>query len=323
MAQLGKVFIAGHTGMAGGAIMRNLQSHGQQTLLLKRSNEVDLCNWEATKRFMQEVRPDVVIVAAAKVGGILANQRSPVEFFIENTRIAVNTIQAAYEAGVKRLLFLGSSCIYPREAAQPMAEESLLSGTLEPTNEAYALAKIGGLKLCEYYRRQYDVCYHSVMPTNLYGPGDNYHSQDSHVLPALIRKFHEAKVSNTAEVCLWGTGRPRREFLHVDDLAEAIYHLLICDNPPDLVNIGWGQDISIGELAEKIKEVIGFEGKITYDTSYPDGAPRKLLDISLITQLGWFPKIGLVEGLAMTYSSFLKEIQQDSFRCEPGCSLLK
>lgn len=322
MHNLGKVFVAGHRGMAGSAIVRNLKKHGDCSVVFKTRQELDLMDYTAVLRYIESEKPDIVVVAAARVGGILANNTYPVEFFTENIMTAINLIRASYEAKVNRLLFLGSSCIYPQLAPQPIEEEALLTGPLEPTNEAYALAKIGGLKLCEYYRRQYEVCYHSVMPTNLYGPGDNYHIRDSHAFAALIRKFHEAKVTGASEVKIWGTGKPRREFLHVDDFAEAVYQLLICDNPPDVVNVGWGEDISIEELANEMKEAIGFKGHIVFDSNYPGGTPRKLLNTSLISQLGWFPNITLKEGIRRTYQDFLQEMANGTLRCEEGSPIL-
>ena len=271
------------------------------------SRDLDLLNQAATYAYLQEHRPDAVIVAAAKVGGIHANSTYPAEFMLQNLAIAQNTIDGAYKAGVQRLIFLGSTCIYPKFAEQPIKEESLLTSALEPTNEAYAIAKIAGLKMCEYYRRQYGVCYHSAMPTNLYGQGDNYHPQNSHVLPALIRRFHEAKANHTAEVAIWGTGTPLREFLHADDAADGILHLLELENPPEWVNLGCGTDISIGDLARLVRAAVGYEGELTFDTSKPDGTPRKLTDISKIKETGWAPKIPIEQGVAMAYQSFLDE----------------
>lgn len=302
-----KLFIAGHNGMVGGALVRRFRREPGMNLLLKTRVELDLTDQAATAAFYAAEKPDAVIMAAAKVGGIHANSTYPAEFLSENLAIATNTIHGAYAAGVKRLLFLGSSCIYPKLAPQPMPEGSLLTGPLEPTNEAYAIAKIAGLKLCEYYRRQHGVLYHSAMPTNLYGPGDNYHRQNSHVLPALIRKFHEAKEAGRAEVTAWGTGSPKREFLHVDELADACAFLLQLANPPDLINVGTGTDVTIRELAEIVAQVTGFKGKITWDTAKPDGTLRKLLDVSRLTALGWKAKVTLREGVGKTYASFLAE----------------
>ena len=261
----------------------------------------------AVEAFYAAERPDVAIIAAAKVGGIHANNTFPAEFIYSNLAVATNTIHGAYRAGVKRLLFLGSSCIYPKHAPQPMTEDCLLTGPLEPTNEAYAIAKIAGLKLAQFYRQQYGVCFHSAMPTNLYGPGDNYHPQNSHVLPALIRRFHEASASGQAEVAAWGTGAPRREFLHVDELADACAFLLRLANPPDLVNVGSGVDVTIRELTEMVAAVTGYRGRITWDATKPDGTPRKLMDVSRLGALGWRARLGLREGLAQTYASFRAE----------------
>ena len=302
-----KLFIAGHNGMVGGAIVRRFQHEPGVTLLLRSRKELDLTSQAAVEAFYAAEKPDVAVIAAAKVGGIYANNTYPAEFLFENLAIAANTIHGAYKAGVKRLLFLGSSCIYPKHAPQPMPEDCLLTSALEPTNEAYAIAKITGLKLCQYYRKQYGVLFHSGMPTNLYGPGDNYHPQNSHVLPALIRRFHEAKEAALPEVMAWGTGKPMREFLHVDDLAEASAFLLKLENPPDWINIGTGTDVTIKELTETVAAVTGFKGRITWDASKPDGTPRKLMDVSRLTALGWKAKIGLREGVAKAYGSFLAE----------------
>lgn len=303
-----KLFIAGHNGMVGAALVRRFKNEaGVELLLRSRRDGLDLTNQASVAAFYAAEKPDVAIIAAAKVGGIHANNTYPAEFLFENLAIASNTIHAAYQTGVNRLLFLGSSCIYPKHAPQPMPESSLLTGPLEPTNEAYAIAKIAGLKLAEYYRKQYGVLYHSAMPTNLYGPVDNYHLQNSHVLPALIRKFHEAKEAGRAEVVAWGTGSPKREFLHVDDLADACAFLLKQDNPPDLLNIGTGTDVTIKELTEIVAEVTGFPGKIVWDSSKPDGTPRKLMDVSRMTALGWKARIALRDGVAKTYASFLAE----------------
>jgi GDP-L-fucose synthase len=264
--------------------------------------------------FFAGARPEVVIFAAARVGGIHANATYPADFMHENLVMEMNAIHAAWRRGVKRLLFLGSSCIYPREAPQPMPESCLLTSPLEPTNEAYALAKIAGLKYCAYLRRQHGVLFHSAMPTNLYGPGDNYHPRDSHVLPALIRRFHEAKAAGAGEVTIWGTGSPRREFLHVDDLAAGLLHLLGVDDPPDWVNIGTGEDLPIRELAALVAEVVGFDGEIRTDPSMPDGTPRKLLDVSLLRGLGWRPRIGLRDGIAGAYADFLEALESGRLR---------
>jgi GDP-L-fucose synthase len=299
------VFVAGHRGMVGSALVRALEARNQSKVLTAGREELDLCNQSSVEAWFASQNPEVVVVAAAKVGGIHANSTYPAEFLYDNLMIAANCIHAAYRHGVKRLLFLGSSCIYPREAPQPMREESLLSSELEKTNEAYAIAKIAGLKLCQYYRKQFGVLFHSAMPTNLYGPGDNYHPENSHVIPGLIRRFHEAKVSGASEVTVWGTGSPRREFLHADDLAEGCLHLLGVESPPDWINIGYGEDVTIRELAELVKEVVGFQGALTFDSSKPDGTPRKLMETSKMNALGWQAKTPLREGLGAAYSDFL------------------
>ena len=309
-----KIFIAGARGMVGSAIVRRLRAGGFHNLLTPASAELDLRNQAATHAWLAGNKPDVVIVAAAKVGGIHANNTYPAEFIAENLAIALNCIEGAYRAGVPRLLFLGSSCIYPKHAPQPMPEECLLSGPLEPTNEAYAVAKIAGLKLCQCYRKQYGVLYHSLMPTNLYGPGDNYHPQNSHVLPALIRRFHEAKESGAPEVVIWGTGTPRREFLHVDDLADAVAFTLGLETPPDWFNVGTGTDVTIRELAELVARTVGYTGRLTFDTSKPDGTPRKLLDVSRLTSLGWRARISLEQGIRQTYEGFREDIAHRSVR---------
>lgn len=302
-----KLFIAGHNGMVGGALVRRFQNKPGVELVLRTRRELDLTNQAAVDAFYSAEKPDTVIVAAAKVGGIHANNTYPADFLYDNLAIAANCVHGAYRAGVQRLLFLGSSCIYPKHAPQPMPEDCLLTGALEPTNEAYAIAKIAGLKLAQYYRKQHGVLFHSAMPTNLYGPGDNYHPQNSHVLPALIRRFHESKQSSLAEVVAWGTGSPKREFLHVDDLADACAFLLQQDNPPDWINVGTGTDVTIRELTEQVAAVTGFAGKIVWDASKPDGTPRKLMDVSRLTRLGWQARIGLAEGLTRTYASFMEE----------------
>ena len=293
--------------MVGGALVRRFQREPGVQLVLRSRRELDLLSQAAVDAFYAAEKPDLAIIAAAKVGGIHANNTYPAEFLFDNLSIAANTIHSAYKHGVKRLLFLGSSCIYPKLAPQPMQEESLLTSALEPTNEAYAIAKIAGLKLCQYYRKQYGVLFHSGMPTNLYGPGDNYHLQNSHVLPALIRKFHEAKEAGKDEVIAWGTGTPRREFLHVDDLADACAFLLNHANPPDWINMGSGTDVTIKELTETVAAATGFKGKIVWDTTKPDGAPRKLMDGSRLAGLGWKAAIPLREGVEKTYASFLAE----------------
>jgi len=294
--------------MVGAALVRRFQNEPGVSLLLRSRREgLDLTNQAAVHAFYATEKPDVAIIAAAKVGGIHANNTYPAEFLFENLAIAANGIHGAYAAGVKRVLFLGSSCIYPKHAPQPMPEDCLLTSPLEPTNEAYAIAKIAGLKLAQYYRKQHGVLYHSAMPTNLYGPADNYHLQNSHVMPALIRKFHEAKEANRAEVIAWGTGSPKREFLHVDDLADACAFLLGLENPPDWVNVGTGVDVTIKELTEIVAHVTGFKGRIVWDASKPDGTPRKLMDVSRLSALGWKARIGLREGVAKAYASFLAE----------------
>jgi GDP-L-fucose synthase len=300
--------------MVGSALVRRFREEPGMELLLRERSQLDLTSQSAVQAFLAAEKPDAAIIAAAKVGGIHANSTFPAEFLHENLAIASGTIHGAWVAGVGRLLFLGSSCIYPKLAAQPMTEDCLLTGSLEPTNEAYAIAKIAGLKLCQYYRKQYNVTYHSAMPTNLYGPGDNYHPKNSHVLPALVRRFHEAKESRTREVVAWGSGTPRREFLHVDDLADACAFLLGHDNPPDWVNIGTGTDVTIRELTEIVSEVTGYTGKVRWDPSMPDGTPRKLLDSSRLSALGWKARIGLREGVASTYASFLAESKSGSLR---------
>ncbi len=302
-----KLFIAGHNGMVGSALVRRYTGDKSVQLLLRTFKELNLKDQKKTHDFLLKEKPDAVIVAAAKVGGILANESYPADFIRENLIIALNCIEGSFQAGIKRLLFLGSSCIYPRHAPQPMPESCLLTGPLEPTNEAYAIAKIAGLKLCQHYRSQFGVLYHSVMPTNLYGPGDNYHPTDSHVLPAMISKFHKAKTEGLPDVTLWGTGSPKREFLHVDDLADACAFLLGLDNPPDWVNVGVGEDVSIKDLANLVSAAVGFKGKVVWDSSKPDGTPRKLLDVSRLTALGWKAKIGLEEGICKTYQSFREE----------------
>lgn len=309
-----KLFISGHTGMVGSALVRRFQKEAGVTIVTRTRQELNLSDQAAVAAFYQAEKPDSAIIAAGKVGGIHANSTYPAEFIYENLAIATNCIHGAYKAGVKRLLFLGSSCIYPKLAPQPMPEECLLTSALEPTNEAYAIAKIAGLKMAEYYRKQYGVVYHSAMPTNLYGPNDNYHPQNSHVMPALIRRFHEAKMTALSEVVAWGTGRPQREFLHADDLADACAFLLQLDDPPDLVNVGCGTDVTIRELVEMVAEVVGYKGQIVWDKSKPDGTPRKLLDTTRLNQLGWQPQISLKDGLAHTYASFLKEMQSNTLR---------
>ncbi len=300
--------------MVGAALVRRFQLETNTTLLLRSRKELDLASQAAVDAFFAAEKPDVAIIAAAKVGGIHANNTYPANFLYENLVIASNTVHAAWRHGVKRLLFLGSSCIYPKHAPQPMPEDCLLTSELEPTNEAYAIAKIAGLKLCQYYRKQHGVLFHSAMPTNLYGPGDNYHPQNSHVLPALIRRFHEARLAGKTEVIAWGTGTPKREFLHVDDLADACAFLLKQANPPDWINVGTGTDVTIKDLTETVAEVTGFQGKIIWDATKPDGTPRKLMDVSRLTTLGWKARIALRAGLEKTYSSFLAEQSAGALR---------
>lgn len=300
-----KIFVAGHRGLVGSAIVRKLRADGFDTLLTRSSAELDLRNQAAVDAFFQSERPEYVFLAAAKVGGILANDTYPADFIRDNLQIQTNVIDAAYRAGAKKLLFLGSSCIYPKHAPQPMPESCLLTGPLEPTNEWYAIAKIAGLKMCQAYRRQYGFNAVTAMPTNLYGPGDNFDLQSSHVLPALLRKFHDAKQRGDAAAVVWGTGAPRREFLQVDDLADACVFLMQRYDEDLPVNVGWGEDVSIRELAELIREVVGFSGELRFDAGKPDGTPRKLLDTSRLKVLGWSPRIALREGIAATYEWFL------------------
>ena len=309
-----RIYVAGHRGMVGSAVVRCLKSHGVENLVLRTRQELDLCDGAAVRHFFDQEKPDVVVVAAARVGGILANATYPAQFLHENLASAHNVIHEAWTHGVGRLLFLGSSCIYPREAPQPMREECLLSSPLEPTNEAYAIAKIAGLKLCQYYRKQYGVCFHSAMPTNLYGPGDNYHPENSHVLPALLRRFHEAHVAGAPSVTLWGSGAARREFLHVDDLAQALFTLLEMETPSDWINVGSGSDVSILELARIIARITGFEGELKWDTSRPDGTPRKFMDSSRLLATGWKPKHDLASGIRHTYADFLSRLKAGELR---------
>ena len=312
-----KIFVAGHNGMVGSAICRKLLKNSDNIVLTRSRSELDLCNQEAVMKFMVEERPDEVILAAAKVGGIHANNTYPAEFIYQNLQIQNNVIHFAHLNNVQKLLFLGSSCIYPKTSEQPMQETALLTGALEPTNEPYAIAKIAGIKMCESYNRQYGRNYRSIMPTNLYGPGDNYHEENSHVVPALIRRFHNAKERGLSNVVIWGTGKPKREFLYVDDMAEAslLIHNLeqqVLASKTDLmlshINVGTGSDITIRELALTIKEVVGFEGELIFDTTKPDGAPRKLMDINLLTELGWTAHTSLMVGLQLSYSDFLQRI---------------
>lgn len=320
MSQYPKIYVAGHRGMVGSAIVRQLlaQGHPAERIVTRTHSELDLTNQADVNTFLAAEKPDQVYLAAAKVGGIYANNAYPAEFIYQNLMMQANVVDAAFRNGVQKLLFLGSSCIYPKLAAQPMREDALLTGTLESTNEPYAIAKIAGIKLCESYNRQYGsshgVDYRSVMPTNLYGPGDNYHPENSHVIPALIRRFHEAKVSGAVSVSIWGTGTPMREFLYVDDMAAASVHVM---NLPKVVyerhtqpmlshiNVGYGSDVTIAEVARTIAQVVGYRGEITFDTSKPDGTPRKLMDSSRLQGLGWQPKVGLAEGLQQAYANFL------------------
>jgi GDP-L-fucose synthase len=299
------IFVAGHLGLVGSAIVRRLRAAGFHNLVLRGRRELDLARQDAVEHFFAEARPQYVFLAAAKVGGILANNSYPAQFLQHNLVIQTNIIDAAYRNGVHKLLFLGSSCIYPKHAPQPMPEECLLTGPLEPTNEWYAIAKIAGLKMCQAYRREYGFNAISAMPTNLYGPGDNFSLQNSHVLPALLRKIHEAKEAGAAEVEVWGTGTPRREFLHVDDLADACLFLMQNYAGESWLNVGWGRDETIAELANTIRRVVGFQGALRFDPSKPDGTPRKLLDTRRLTELGWSPKIGLEAGIRNTYEWFL------------------
>jgi GDP-L-fucose synthase len=299
------IFVAGHRGLAGGAITRELLARGYARILTRTRSEVDLQQREAVFRFFEQERPQVVVIAAAKVGGIKANHDFPVEFLLENLKIQNNLIEASAQFGVEKLLFLGSSCIYPKFAPQPIAEDSLLTGALEPTNEAYAIAKIAGIKLCQAYARQYGRNFICAMPTNLYGPGDNFDLNSSHVLPALLRKVHEAKLRGDRTVMVWGTGTPRREFLHVDDLAGACLFLLESYDLPEIVNIGYGEDVTIRELAETICEIVGFQGELVFDSSKPDGTPRKLMNSTRLLALGWKPGIPLRNGIQQTYEWYL------------------
>ncbi len=302
-----KLFISGHRGMVGSALVRKATALGIETLTTSRS-ELDLTNQSAVFDFLKQNAPDTVIIAAAKVGGIHANSTYPADFIYENLAIAANLIEGSRRANIPRVLFLGSSCIYPKHAPQPMPETCLLASPLETTNEAYAIAKIAGLKMCQHYRAQHGLLYHSAMPTNLYGPGDNYHAENSHVIPALIRRFHEAKQNNSPTVTIWGTGTPCREFLHTDDLASACFHLLSLPNPPDWVNVGTGIDLTILDLAKLIAKTVGFSGEILTDPTKPDGTPKKLLDISLIQSTGWSPKISFEQGLEEAYKDFLSSL---------------
>ena len=308
MTKSDKICVAGHHGMVGGALIRRLESDGFKNLLTRDRAQLDLANESAVAKFFAYERPEIVIMAAAKVGGIKANNDQPVEFLLQNLSIQNNVIRAAHENGVGKLLFLGSSCIYPKDAPQPIPESALLTGPLEPTNEAYAIAKIAGIKLCQAYAREYGANFISPMPTNLYGPNDNFDLETSHVLAALLRKAHEAKTRKANELVVWGSGKPRREFLHVDDLASACLFLLEKYDSPEIINVGCGEDISIKELAELICEIVGFDGDLAWDTTKPDGTPRKLLDVSKLSKLGWRATIPLRDGIARTYDWFLKNV---------------
>jgi len=309
-----KIYLAGHRGMVGSAIVRKLQAHGFNNIVVRTHAELDLTNQEAVNAFFKQERPEQVYLAAAKVGGIHANNTYPAEFIYQNLMMEANVIHAAWQQGVQKVLFLGSSCIYPKLVEQPMREDALLTATLEPTNEPYAIAKIAGIKLCESYNRQYGVDYRSVMPTNLYGPGDNYHPENSHVIPALIRRFHEAKILNKPDVIIWGTGTPRREFLYVDDMAAASVHVMNLDKSvydqytspmQSHINLGYGEDVTIADLANAVSEAVGYSGEIKFDTSKPDGTPRKLMDSERLNSLGWKPKVDLKDGLKKAYADFL------------------
>jgi GDP-L-fucose synthase len=321
MTQATKIFVAGHRGMVGSAIVRILSKQGHHQVITRTHAELDLTNQSAVEAFFRAEKPDQVYLAAAKVGGIYANNTYPAEFIYQNLMIEANVIHQAFKSGIQKLLFLGSSCIYPRNVAQPMSEEALLTGVLESTNEPYAIAKIAGIKLCESYNRQYGdsygIDYRSVMPTNLYGPGDNYHPENSHVIPALIRRFHEAKIKQDIEVMIWGTGTPKREFLYVDDMAQASVFVMNLERTiyeantsPMLshINVGYGDDVSILELAHLVKDVVGFEGNIALDSTKPDGTPRKLMDITRLQQMGWQANIDLKQGLRNTYADYLKTL---------------
>jgi GDP-L-fucose synthase len=306
MNKQGKIYLAGHKGLVGSAIYRKLMQLGYTNLLTRASDELDLRDQKKVEQFFTEEKPDYVFLAAAKVGGILANDTFPADFLYDNIMIEMNVMHSAYVHNVKKLLFLGSSCIYPKMAQQPIKEDSLLTGALEQTNEGYALAKIAGLRYCTYLRKQYGANFISAMPTNLYGPFDNYHLSHSHVLPALIRRIHEAKVENISQVEIWGTGKPRREFLHVEDLADACLFLMEQYNQADTINVGTGEDLSIADLAYLVKSIIGYQGMLVFDSDKPDGTPRKLLDVTKLHELGWKHSIDLSEGIKRTYNDFLE-----------------
>ena len=312
-----KIYVAGHQGLVGSAIIKQLKSSGYVNLITRTHSQLDLVNQNSVQNFFKEHKPDFVIIAAAKVGGILANNTYPAEFIYQNLMIEANVIDAAYQHNVKRLLFLGSTCIYPKDAKQPISEDALLTGKLESTNEPYAIAKIAGIKLCESYNRQYGTDFRSVMPTNLYGPGDNYHPENSHVIPALIQRFHDAKIHNYSMVKIWGTGSPKREFLYVDDLANACVHLMNIDaeiyeeNTKPMqghINIGSGEDITIKELAYSIAEVVNYQGSVEFDATKPDGSPRKLIDSSKMKSFGWSPTVDLITGLTRTYNDYCSNL---------------
>lgn len=307
-----RIFVAGHQGLVGGAIWRRLERAGFRNLIGRSRQQLDLRDQAAVKTFFSEVRPDYVFLAAARVGGIRANNTYPAEFIYDNLMIQTNVLHQAHVHGVKKLLFLGSSCIYPKFAPQPLKEEYLLSGKLEPTNEPYAVAKIAGITMCQAYRRQYGAPFIAAMPTNLYGPGDNFDPLDSHVIPGLIRRFHQAKIQGAGEVAIWGTGKPRREFLYVDDLADACLFLMEDYDEPEIINVGVGEDLSIADLAHLVARVVGFQGRLTFDPSHPDGTPRKLLDISRLTSLGWRAKTSLADGLKETYAWFCGNLDRKS-----------
>jgi len=308
------IYVAGHRGMVGSAIVRALEARGHANVITQTSSELDLRDQRAVHSFLEETRPTQVYLAAAKVGGIHANNTYKADFLYDNVMMEANVIEGSRRAGVEKLLFLGSSCIYPKHAPQPMSEDVLLTGALEPTNEPYAIAKIAGLKLCDAYRDQHGCNFISAMPTNLYGPGDNYHPENSHVLPALVRRFHEAKVNGASEVMCWGTGSPRREFLHVDDLAQACLHLMDVHNDAGWVNVGTGEDVTIKELAETVARVVGYEGELVWDTTKPDGTPRKLLDVSKMTALGWRATTPLERGIEAVYVDFQHALEREVLR---------